>query len=407
MGGKAGGELRPMPEDRRASRQAGILLVDDNDANLYALEAILRPLGQRLVKARSGRDALRCLLKDDFALILLDVRMADMDGFETAQLIRMRQRSEHTPIIFVTAFDKAEVDVPRGYSLGAVDYIFSPIQPDILRAKVSVFVDLFQKTEEVRVLFHEAQEASRAKSEFLNLAAHELRTPLSVVAGYASMLIDGSFGDPPPNWQHPLEVLNAKADELNRLVDELLMAARIETGRVPVRSSRVDLRDVVEQAAERNRALAQMLRGQIVTELPRRPVEVDTDTDHLGRVLDNLIRNGLSYSADPPYVRLRLNAGERPKIMIEDRGVGIPVEYRERIFERFFRVNDDSRMPEPGTGLGLYISRDLVHRLRGSLVLERSEAGKGSIFAVELPAPAFRNGTASRTPLPIERATLK
>ena len=404
MDAETGGQLS---SDSAGPRQASILLVDDNEANLMALEAILRPLGQPLIKAHSAREALRWLLKADFALILLDVRMPDMDGFETAQLIRMRERSEHTPIIFVTAFDKAEVDMAQGYKLGAVDFIFSPIVPDIVRAKVSVFVDLFELTEDQKRLVEEAKEASRAKSEFLNLAAHELRTPLSVVAGYASMLADGSLGDVPGNWRRPLDILNDKCGELNRLVDELLMAARIETGRVPVRSSRVDLRDVVEQAAERNRALAQMLRGQIVTELPRRPVEVDTDTDHLGRVLDNLIRNGLSYSADPPYVRLRLNAGERPKIMIEDRGVGIPVEYRERIFERFFRVNDDSRMPEPGTGLGLYISRDLVHRLRGSLVLERSEAGKGSIFAVELPALAFRNGTPSRTPLSIERATLK
>src|SRR5438874_588020 len=141
---------------------ANILLVDDNEANLHALEAILHPLGQRLIKARSGREALRSLLHEDFALVLLDVRMGDMDGFETAQLIRMRPRSEHTPIIFVTAFDKAEVDMSRGYSLGAVDYIFSPIVPDILRAKVSVFVDLFQKTEDAKRLFYEAQEASRA-----------------------------------------------------------------------------------------------------------------------------------------------------------------------------------------------------------------------------------------------------
>jgi len=309
-----------------------------------------------------------------------------MDGFETAQLIRMRERSEHTPIIFVTAFDKAEVDMAQGYKLGAVDYIFSPIVPDILRAKVSVFVDLFELTEGQKRLFEEAQEASRAKSEFLNLAAHELRTPLSVVAGYASMLADGSLGDVPESWRRPLDILNGKAAELNRLVDELLLAARIETGKVPVRTNRIDLRAVVQEAAERNRPLAEMLGGEVDTDLPRRAVEVETDADHLGRILDNLIRNGLSYSADPPYVRLSLNGGERPKIKIEDHGIGIPVEFRDRIFERFFRVNDNNRAPEPGTGLGLYISRDLVHRLGGSLVLEKSEPGKGSIFALELPA---------------------
>jgi two-component system, sensor histidine kinase len=393
-------------EGARRRRQANILLVDDNEANLMALEAILRPLGQRLIRARSAREALRWLLKEDFALILLDVRMPEMDGFETAQLIRMRARSEHTPIIFVTAFDKAEVDMAEGYQMGAVDFIFSPIVPEIVRAKVSVFVDLFELTEDQKRLFEEAQEASRAKSEFLNLAAHELRTPLSVVAGYASMLADGSLGDVPEMWRKPLDVLNGKCGELNRLVDELLLAARIETGRVPIRPSHVDLRDVLEAAADRNHPLAEMLGGEIVTELPRRPVEVQTDTDHLGRVLDNLIRNGLSYSVDPPFVRLALNNGSRPKITVEDRGIGIPSEYRDRIFERFFRVNDDSHTPEPGTGLGLYISRDLVHRLGGSLVLEKSEAGKGSVFTVELPPARGLNGTAS-TALPVESARLE
>ena len=404
MDAKAGGQLI---SDRDQRRRANILLVDDNEANLMALEAILRPLGQRLIKAQSAREALRWLLKEDFALILLDVRMPDMDGFETAQLIRMRARSEHTPIIFVTAFDKAEVDMAHGYKLGAVDFIFSPIVPDIVRAKVSVFVDLFELTEDQKRLFEEAQEASRAKSEFLNLAAHELRTPLSVVAGYASMLGDGSLGDVPEMWRRPLDILNGKCVELNRLVDELLLAARIETGRVPIRTTRVDLRDVVVAAAERNRPLAEMLGGEIVVDVPRRPVVVETDTDHVARVLDNLIRNGLSYSVEPPFVRLALNGGARPRITVEDRGVGIPSEFRDRIFERFFRINDDTRAPEPGTGLGLYISRDLVHRLGGSLMLERSETGKGSVFSVELPASIAADTNGRLVQLPIERAGLK
>src|SRR5438105_3835713 len=341
--------------------QASILLVDDHDANLLALEAILRPLGQKLVKVRSGREGLRHLLRQDFALILLDVRMTDMDGFETAQLIRMRQRSEDTPIIFVTAFDKAEVDMSRGYSLGAVDYIFSPIVPDILRAKVSVFVDLFQKTEDIKRLYYEAQEASRAKSEFLNLAAHELRTPLSVVAGYASMLADGSFGEVPTLWSYPLDVLNVKAAELNRLIDDLLVAARIETGRVPTHRTSVDLREVVKDAVNRNQPLAELVGGHLVAEVPRRAVKAEADADHIARILDNLIRNGLTYSREEPQVRVALNGGIRPRIMVEDNGLGIPAEYRDRIFDRFFRVNDDAVAPQPGTGLGLYISRDLAH----------------------------------------------
>src|SRR5947209_12414006 len=123
--------------------------------------------------------------------------MPDIDGFETAALIRQRKNSEHTPIIFLTAFEQAELDMARGYSLGAVDFIFSPIVPEVLRAKAAVFVELYQKTEEIRDLFAAAQESSRAKSEFLNMAAHELRTPLSVISGYLALLAEGSLGEPP------------------------------------------------------------------------------------------------------------------------------------------------------------------------------------------------------------------
>jgi signal transduction histidine kinase len=282
--------------------------------------------------------------------------------------------------------------------LGAVDYIFSPIVPDILRAKVSVFVDLFEKTEAAKRLFLEAQEASRAKSEFLNLAAHELRTPLSVVVGYASMLSDGSLGPVPDKWRFPLEILNSKASELNRLVDELLLASRIETGHLPTRLVQIDLRDAIAEAVDRNLPLAEMLGGEVVAEVPRRPVHVRTDSDHLARILDNLVRNGLSYNSGTPHVKVSLTAGPRPRIAVEDDGVGIAPDYRDRIFERFYRINDAMISPQPGTGLGLYISRDLAHRLGASLVLERSELGKGSTFALELdPAAALRpNGASHR-----------
>src|ERR687886_2400237 len=128
---------------------ANILMVDDRPENLVALEAVLGKLGQNLVKATSGMEALRCLLNQDFAVILLDVQMPGIDGFETATLIRQRPRSQFTPIIFITAINRSDTHVARGYSLGAVDYLFKPIEPEILISKVAVFVSLHKKTAEV------------------------------------------------------------------------------------------------------------------------------------------------------------------------------------------------------------------------------------------------------------------
>jgi CheY-like chemotaxis protein len=143
-----------------------ILLVDNEPGGLLALEAILEPLGQRLMTAGSGHEALRHLLAHDFALILLDIRMPELDGFQTAELIREREHSRRTPIIFLTASYETEVQVFRGYAVGAVDYVFKPLQPEILRHKVSVFVELAQTTEMVRKQAAELEAANRDLESF-------------------------------------------------------------------------------------------------------------------------------------------------------------------------------------------------------------------------------------------------
>jgi len=146
-------------------QKVSILLVDDQPNNLVALEATLASLGQKMVRAHSGLECLRCLLDNDFAVILMDVKMPGMDGFETAVLIRERERSQHTPIIFLTAFEKDELQMFKGYSLGAVDYLFKPIVPEVLRAKVAVFVDIFRKSEQVKRQAELLQRAQQQEHE--------------------------------------------------------------------------------------------------------------------------------------------------------------------------------------------------------------------------------------------------
>ena len=371
-----------MPSEKRAK----ILVVDDTPNKLVAIEAILAPLRQQVVKAGSGREALRLLLREDFALILLDVRMSDMDGFETAALIRQRRASEHTPIIFLTAFEQAEIDMARGYSLGAVDYIFSPIQPEVLRAKAAVFVELYQKTAEVSELYIAAQESSRSKSEFLNMAAHELRTPLSVVSGYLALLAEGSMGAAPPAWKMPIDMLTAKAAELNRIVDDLLLASRMEVKALTGQSFVFDLRDSIEAAIARAEPRALLLQAELSARLGEEPVLVEADSEHVGRILDNLINNALTYCVGTPRVTVSCDEPAAPAVTVRDNGVGVPAAKREAIFERFVRLDDDVLGPVPGTGLGLYISRELARRHGGDLELEETGPEPGSAFTLRLPA---------------------
>src|SRR5215831_12440681 len=172
------GQTEPLPQgaivmippsppggDQTTFRKVNILMVDDQPNNLLALEAVLESPEYNLVKAHSGEEALRRLLRDDYALILLDVLMPGMDGFETAELIRRRERTRYTPIIFVTAIGRSEAHVARGYSAGAVDYLFKPLVPEILRSKVAVFVELFRKTEEVRRQGEQLRELEQREHE--------------------------------------------------------------------------------------------------------------------------------------------------------------------------------------------------------------------------------------------------
>jgi len=364
--------------------RSGLLIVDDEPANLAALEVVLSPLGHRLEMARSGREALRALLRDDFAAVLLDVRMPDMDGFETAELIRSRPSTQSTPIIFITALPHAEQDMQRAYRVGAADVIFKPFVPEFLRTKLSVFIELHQQQRSIRELLVQAQESSRAKSEFLNMAAHELRTPLAVVVGYLSMLSDGTFGELNPDCDRVLQILRQKGDELNRLVDDLLTASRIEAGTVPSRLTEYDLREVARQAVRKATPQAELLGADVHLELPEGPVFVQADPTHLARIVDNLVNNALAYSRGRPWVKVTVGTGQDAVLMVEDRGVGIPADMRERVFDQFVRIESAEEPLQPGTGLGLYISRELARRQGGELAVVDSEVGRGSTLALTL-----------------------
>ena len=232
-------------------------------------------------------------------------------------------------------------------------------------------------------LYASTEEASRVKTDFLDMAAHELRTPLTVISGYLSILREGAFGAAPEPWQRPLAILEAKASELRRLVDDLLLAARLETDRLESTMLPVDLRDVAEQVGRTFETPPELA-------LPPTPVLVDGDREHLARILEHLVGNALVYGREglPAWARIALEArpdAREARMTIEDQGRGVIPGFEERIFERFTRLEDPDHPMVPGTGLGLYIARELVLRHGGRLELEWSQPGLGSRFVVHLP----------------------
>jgi len=250
---------------------------------------------------------------------------------------------------------------------------------------LAAFVEARDRAQEMTRLYVAANAASQTKSRFLNSAAHELRTPLSVLTGYLSLLSGGSVGSPPEAWEAPLGTLMAKTRELERIVDDLLNASRLEVIDQDVEREALDLRRVVNEAVERVQPRADLLRAEITVKIPDDPVPVEADAGQLGRVLDDLLNNALTYTIRRPQLVIGLSTRSRRAIVrVEDNGIGIPEGERERVFDRLYRIADP-QVVVPGIGLGLFISRHLAEGFGGTLVVESSTPGTGTVFALALP----------------------
>jgi PAS domain S-box-containing protein len=240
-------------------------------------------------------------------------------------------------------------------------------------------------------LYQRTEEASRVKTDFLDMAAHELRTPLTVISGYLSIVREGAFGPPPDGWQASLRTLDAKAAELRRLVDDLLLAARLETGRLDTTLQAMDLREIAAQSAQAAEQAVQAGPGELFQlDLPPRPVPVRGDREQLSRLVDHLVNNALSYGreGERPWARIAVEVwpeASQARVVVEDQGRGLPAGAEDRIFERFSRLEDSDHPMVPGTGLGLYIARELAERHGGHVDLEWSQPGVGSRFALQVP----------------------
>lgn len=266
------------------------------------------------------------------------------------------------------------------------------ISPAAKAEGTTVFIafirDISERTSaqnEIASLYERARAANEAMSSFVHGIVHELRGPLAVAGGYLSMIRDGSLGDPPASLAPVLEILSAKVQESSDLVDQLLDSFRLEGDALPVQMATVDLTAVTAASAERARARSRLTGGQLALRLPAGSLWVRADEMYVGRILDNLINNAINYSRGEPKVTLEVTAEPAPAVTVSDRGRGIASGLQERVFERFFRVDDHSSAP--GSGLGLYLSRQLAELQRGRLELVDSAPGKGSTFRLTL-APA-------------------
>ena len=383
-----------------SAEKVNILLVDDQPGKLLAHESVLAELGQNIVKAANGREALQCLLRQDFAVILLDVNMPDMDGFETAELIRWRPRFEKTPIIFLTAYNTTDLDRLKGYSLGAVDYLFLPVIPEVLKAKVTVFVELARQKrliqrqaenlalhnqeqtrqlEMIQKLNEDLQEANRELEAFSYTVSHDLRAPLRALKGYTDILLEDYGPKLEATAKEYLSNLERAVVRMDALTRDLLSYSRIVRQQIGLEPVCVDA--VCREVTAMNPALQPPNTEMVV---PPDLLPVRAHPTLLGQCLANLLDNAAKFVAPgvTPRIHIRTEPrGDRVRIWVEDNGVGIDPAHHQKIFGIFERVGN--LKTNQGTGIGLAIVARAAQRMGGICGVE-SSVGNGSRFWIEL-----------------------
>ena len=390
-----------------ASEQlAKILIVDDKVANLKTLETVIASLQLNVatVRATSGNEALGKALEDDFAIVLLDVQMPGMDGFEVASLMRSDERLKHVPIIFITAGSKDFSKTMHGYGSGAVDFLYKPFNPYILGSKIRIFVDLyFQKKKlqnqiltierqklEVDLLRQKAETASNFKSRFVANMSHEIRTPLGAILGYSEILDTMPDDAQLVDLRKFVQPIMRNGQLLLSLVNSVLDFSKIESGCLDIEVTEVVIGDVLDdirtmfELKSRDKGI-----DFIVEESELFSAKILSDNLRLKQILINLIGNALKYTEDG-FVKVTLDSraktnsvGHLIDIYIEDTGAGIEKEYHRHIFSPYGQVEGDV-LKAQGTGLGLPIARELALSLGGDLILVRSEVGQGSVFQLTI-----------------------
>ncbi|MEO6056402.1 MAG: response regulator [Gemmatimonadales bacterium] len=373
-----------------------ILLVDDQPANLLALEAMLQGLGQTLLQASSGREALKCLLAHEVAVVLLDVKMPEMDGFETAALIRQRDKSRHTPIIFLTAADTSHTDAVRGYGVGAVDYLVKPVVPEFVRSKVAVFVELAKKTEMLRrqtellrasetaalalaetraELVRDLEHKNRELESFSYAVSHDLRAPLRRIESFTRAVEESQGARLDDDGRRYLDRVREASGQMSQLIDDVLYLSRVT--RAEMREQELDLSALVTLRLDRMREAEP---GREVEVKVRPGVTVVGDGQLLRIAVENLLENAWKFSGRTPGARIEFgltyHEGE-PACFVRDNGAGFDMAYAARLFGPFQRLHLATEFP--GTGIGLATVQRIIHR-HGGRVWAEGRPGEGATF---------------------------
>jgi signal transduction histidine kinase len=393
-----------------------ILIVDDEPKNLVVLETVLDDPDYRLVRAESADEALLALVAEQFALLILDIRMPGMTGFELAEVIKKRKKTAEVPIIFLTAYYSEDQHVLEGYGSGAVDYLHKPVNPQILRSKVAVFAELYRKNrdvasanaallaevkerrhaeEQLRQLnetleqrvterTEELRQANRMKDEFLAMLGHELRNPLAAIMN-AVQVMHASAAHP-ARITKSVALVDRQTRTLRRIVDDLLDVARVTRGKIELRREPADLGQIAAQAVDVVRPLLARPEEVQIVALSASALRVDADRTRLEQSIVNLLLNAIKFT--PANRRIKITIERRDLeavISVSDNGIGIAPEMLSRIFDLFTQADRSLDRTQGGLGIGLFICKRLVELHGGTIAAFSDGNGQGASFEIRLP----------------------
>ena len=365
-----------------------ILIVDDAPENIISLKKVLEVNGFEVDTASSGEEALKKILKNSYVLIILDVQMPEMDGFEVAEAISGYSKAKETAIIFLSAASANVNLITRGYSSGGLDYISKPVDMNILLLKVKTFYRIYEQSRALNEmqtkLLEEIEfrkEAERKKDEFISIASHELKTPMTSIKGYIQLLERSLDKEDLETTRVRLHKVQNQVEKLNLLVADLLDISKIESGKLKFNKKYFSfdkiLDHIIEVMQQANPEVKFLKKGQINT-------EIFGDEMRIEQVIINFITNAIKYAPDSDEVHFTSELrGDEIYFSVKDFGIGMAKEHQQQIFDKFYRVEETSERFQ-GLGIGLYICQEIIERHEGKIGVN-SEPDEGSEFYFTIP----------------------
>ncbi|WP_316735587.1 hybrid sensor histidine kinase/response regulator [Pedobacter aquatilis] len=373
-----------------------ILIVDDRPENLISLQKVLQAHNFEVETASSGEEALKKVLKNNYVLIILDVQMPDMDGFEVAEAISGFSGAKDTAIIFLSAVNTELKFITKGYLSGGLDYITKPVDINVLLLKIKTFYRIYEQNRKLfeiqEKLLEEIEfrkQAEHKKDEFISIASHELKTPLTSVKGYIQLLQRSLNRDDKTMAQNHLEKASIQLEKLNDLIVDLLDISKIESGKLKFNMQYFCADNMLNNAIE---MLQQSNPDFKINKIGQTNEMIFADEMRIEQVVINFITNAIKYSPGTNQINITINIlDEKLYLAVKDFGIGIPAEQQGKIFDKFYRVEENSNRFN-GLGIGLYICSEIIKRHGGTIGVKSAE-GEGSEFYFIIPIKQIDNST--------------